>query len=160
MIKSITQMVVDGYESGVTDFMTRLGQAPAEVQQEFDVEIIQPILAVLRAPAVNEAAVLTITGHSDRVDTEGLTREQRRQQEFDASEARAASAAAGVQQRIIEQLPAPELTPDDFEAIAELAILPRPAGAAVLREKTDALSEDQRRMNRRVQFRVVRFQPS
>lgn len=155
MIQTITQTVVNGYFSGQLDFLERLGQSDQQVQLDFETEIIQPLLVVLSSP--DQSAVLTITGHSDRVDTEGLTREQRRKLEFDASDARANSAAEGVKQIIRNRLLG--FIPADFDEVQQLAILPRPSGAAVLREAADFLSEDQRRQNRRVQFRVVRFQP-
>ena len=155
MIKTITQTIVDGYGSGETDFLVRLGQSDPQVQLDFDTEIIQPILAVLTSP--DQSAVLTITGHGDRVDTEGLTREQRRQQEFAASETRMNSATEGVKQIIRGRFLG--FVPADFNELQQLAILSRAAGAAVLNEAAEILSEEQRKRNRRVQFRVVRFQP-
>jgi hypothetical protein len=156
MIKTITQMSIDGYGTGETDFATRLSLSDSQVQLDFETEIIQPILAVLSCS--DQSAVLTITGHSDRVDTEGLTREQRRQQEFDASQARSNSADEGVKEIIRSRFLG--FVPADFNELQQLAILPRPAGAAVLREGSELLTEEQRKRNRRVQFRVVRFQPS
>jgi hypothetical protein len=155
VIKTVTEMIVDGYGTGELDFLTRLSQAESLTQIGFDTEIIQPLLAVLETDS--ETAVLTITGHADRVDTEGLTREQRRQQEFDSSDARALSAVAGVRQLIDQQTPF--FIPADLNDLSQLHVADRPAGAAVLKESTDSLSEEQRQRNRRVQFRVIRFQP-
>lgn len=155
MQKIITQMIVADYGAGETNFLTRLGQADAQVQLDFENEIIQPIVAVLSS--ADETAVLTITGHSDRVDTEGLTREQRRQQELDASTARAQSADEGV--RTILHSRFPGMLPIDLDEIQSLAIVFRSSGAAVLAESSDFLSEVQRRQNRRVQLRVIRFIP-
>jgi flagellar motor protein MotB len=159
MIRTITQMIVDGYRSGETDFLTRLGQADAQVRSEFQTEIIQPILAVLTSP--NQTAVLTIAGHSDRVDTEGLTREQRRKQEFDASAARAESAAFGVRHLIANWFLSGGtiLTPEDVDDLAQIAIVYRASGAAYLIEAGSSLSAAQRLRNRRVQLRVIRFTP-
>ena len=149
-------MPIAGYGSGETDFPARLGLSDPQVKLDFETEIIQPILVVLTSP--DQSAVLTITAHSDRVDTEGLMREQRRQQEFTASETRANSATEGVKQIIRGRFLG--FVPADFDVLQQLAILPRAAGAAVPRESAEGLSEDQRTRNRRVQFRVVRFQPS
>ncbi len=44
MNKIITQTIVDGYGSGETDFLVRLGQADPQVQLDFKTEIVQPIL--------------------------------------------------------------------------------------------------------------------
>jgi hypothetical protein len=77
MIKTNSLAILDGYGSGETNFMAQLGTSDAQVQV-FDSFIFVPILAVLNSP--DQSAVLAIIGHSDRVDTEGLTREQRRRQ--------------------------------------------------------------------------------
>jgi len=63
MIKTITQMPIDGYGSGEIDFLVRLKLSDAQVQLDFETKIIQPILAVLTSP--DQSAVLTITGHGD-----------------------------------------------------------------------------------------------
>jgi hypothetical protein len=155
MIKTITQTIIDGYGSGETDFLTRFGQSDVQVQIDIETNILNPILAVLNSP--DQSAVLTVTGHSDRVDTEGLTREQRRQQEFAASGERANNAAEGVKQIIRDNFLG--VVPANLDELQQLAILVRAAGAAVLSESAEGLSEEQRRRNRRVQFRVVRYQP-
>ena len=155
MIKTISEAVIDGYGSGETDFLVRFGQSEVEVQIVIETNIFAPILAVLNTP--DQSAVLTITGHSDRVDTEGLTREQRRLQEFTASGDRALNATEAVKQIIRDNLPGFALL--DIDGIQQLAILPRAAGAAVLEETATGLSEEQRKRNRRVQMRVVHFQP-
>jgi hypothetical protein len=155
MIKTVTEMIVDGYGSGATDFLTRLNGADFLTQVGFDTQILQPMLAVLNTS--DESAVLTVTGHADRVDDPGLTREEIRQQEFDASDARAISAKAGVRELIDQNTPF--FIPADLNDMPQLFVADRPAGAAVLRENSVPLSEDQRKRNRRVQFRLIRFQP-
>jgi len=159
MIKTITEAIIDGYGSGETSFLARLGQSDVQVQSDIQTNIIEPLLAVLNSS--DQTAVLTVAGHSDRVDTAGLTREQRRQEELTASETRANDAAEGVKQLIRDRflLDAGVLLPVDLDDIQQLAILPRVAGAAVLRESAEELSEEQRRLNRRVQMRVVSFRP-
>lgn len=159
MIKTITQTIVDGYRSGETDFLARLGQADAQVRSEVQTEIIQPILAVLTSHM--QTAVLTITGHSDRVDTEGLTREQRRKQEWDASVLRAESAAFGVKHLIAAHFLSQGtiITPEEVDGLSQIAIVYRASGAAFLIEAGSPLSAAQRLRNRRVQLRVIRFQP-
>jgi hypothetical protein len=155
MIKTVTEMIVDGFGANETDFLTRLNAADMLTQVGFDTQIIQPMLAVLNTD--DESAVLTVTGHADRVDTPGLTREEIRQQEFEASDARAVSAKAGVREIINQQTPF--FIPDDLNDMDQIFVADRPAGAAVLREDSVPLSEDQRKLNRRVQFRLIRFQP-
>ena len=156
MIKTITEIIVDGFPSGQTDFLTRLNASDFLTQDGFDTHIIQPMIAVLETS--DQTAVLTITGHGDRVDTEGLSREERRQRELEASDARAISAKAGVRELINNQTPF--FIPDDLNDLEQLFVADRPAGAAVLKELGDSLTEEQRLRNRRVQFRLIRFQPA
>lgn len=155
MIRSITECIFDGYGSGQTDFLVRLNQADPALAVDFEISIITPLLEVLANP--DQTGVLTITGHSDRVDTPGLTREQRREQELQASADRSDSAEAGIKQILASRMAGP--APADWDDVQQLAFLSRVAGAAVLKEGGASLSEQQRRRNRRVQFRVVRFQP-
>lgn len=155
MQKIITHMIVDGYEAGETAFLFRLGQSNPQVQLDFENEIILPLVAVLSS--ADQTAVLTITGCSDRVDTEGLSREQRRQQELDASRARAESAEDGV--RTILESRFPGMLPIDLGEIQSLGIIQAPVGTAYLVENSASLSAEQRRRNRRVQFAVIRFIP-
>jgi hypothetical protein len=155
MIRSITEFVLDGYPAGELDFTIRLSQAGVETADLFEAMILQPVIDVLSTD--DQSAVLTITGHSDRVDTEGLTREQRRQREFEASDARAVSAREDVVLMVTNALP--HLQGVDFDGLAQIFIADRPAGAAVLRESASTLTEAQRRRNRRVQMRLIRFEP-
>jgi methyl coenzyme M reductase gamma subunit len=154
MNKLVTEAVVNGFGSGETDFLTRLNEADEETQDQFETQIIQPILAVLDTEA--ETAVLTITGHADRVDTPGLSHEERRKQELAASEQRTLSAVDGVRQIIDSRVI--WTVPDDLNELIQLHVADRPSGAAVLREDSEPLPEDQRLLNRRVNFRLIRFQ--
>jgi flagellar motor protein MotB len=155
MQKNFSFLILDGYGSGETDFSTRLAQSDPQVQSAFDEYIIQPLLVVLNS--AGECAVLTIEGHSDRVDSEGLNREQRRQMELDASNARAGSADAAVKQMLRARY-AGNL-PDDFDNQPNIAILSSGFGAAVLVEKGDSITWSQRLANRRIQMYVTRFTP-
>lgn len=153
MKKVVAQTPVDGYGSGELDFLGRLQSAP-EAFAAVQSEIVQPLVQVLTTDG--QTAVMTVTGHSDRVDDPGLSREQRRIKELEASQARAQSAVNGVLELIRS---AGVEVPDNFEELQQLEIADRGAGAAVLREFSDALGEDQRKRNRRVQIRVIRFEP-
>jgi hypothetical protein len=78
MVRTVSALTVDGYGSGEVRFLTRLNNSDPQVQQDFENLFIQPILRVI--PSDTITAVLVVEGHADRVDTAGLTREQRRQQ--------------------------------------------------------------------------------
>ena len=148
-------MILAGYGSGEIDFMMRLGQSDELVRTEIDNKILFPLLAVLNSP--DQSAVLVIVGHSDRVDTEGLTREQRLKQELRASEDRAFNDVEAVKQIIRDNLP--RFAPLDIDPIQQLTFVMIPSGAAQLMEPAEGLSEEQRRLNCRVQMGLVRFQP-
>jgi hypothetical protein len=47
VLKNVGEITIDGYASGETDFPTRLSESPAEVQDEFNLTVISPLLAVL-----------------------------------------------------------------------------------------------------------------
>lgn len=154
MTKTITESIVDGYESGSLDLLAALDAASDQVRQEFEDAVIAPMLAII--VNTGESGVVTVAGHGDRVDTPGLTREQRRLQELQASTDRASNAVDAITQIINERLKG--RVPADLNDLPQLALIPRASGAALLVESSDALSEDQRRRNRRVMIRVVRFQ--
>ena len=81
MQKDKHEFTVDGYGSGETDFLVRLSQDGIMQQLVIDT-IIDPIVAVLASG--DDGAVLTVAGHSDRVDTAGLSHIDRLAQEADA----------------------------------------------------------------------------
>ena len=153
MTKTITEAIVDGYESGNVALLDALSAASDEVRAQFDELVIQPILSIIGNP--RESGVATLAGHSDRVDTAGLSREQCRVQELEASTDRAFNAVDAIAQIVGERLG--EEVPPDLNELPQLALIPRATGAAVLVENAEVLGEDQRRRNRRVMIRVVRF---
>lgn len=153
MTKTITEVVVSGYPANNVDFVATLTAASDEVRDQFQFQIMEPIYAVLVTPG--ETAALSVAGHSDRVDTEGLTREQRRVQELQASVDRATNAVTAIKQMIKDRLG--PLVPEELDDLQQLDISPRAYGGAVLVESAAALSEAQRRKNRRVMIRLIRF---
>lgn len=154
MPKLFTDMTVDGFESGQTDFPTRLQQDNRG--QEFLDRVINPAVATMTSAA--ETVFIVITGHSDRVDDAGLSREQRRVKELDASAKRTESAKAEVVRSIEIQLISQGLTVEaqmkDRLQFVELSM-----GAAQLEKSGDVLSSADRLLNRRVNLQTVRFVP-
>ncbi len=163
MINIITAAEIDGYGSDDTNFDSALLNAPPESSSAFEAEIIAPIIEVL--DSADQTAVLLVTGHGDRVDTVGLTREQRRQQELDVSFTRSANAKQSVQRIVaIRRGSPPEISENElfdlFREIKQLVFSTRGAGAAGLVQAGDPLTEEQRRQNRRVAFTLIRFLPT
>jgi hypothetical protein len=154
VIKTVTEAVVDGYGPGEVALIPRLTEGEPQMRQAFEANVIEPLLAVVLSDG--ETAVLKIEGHSDREDSPGLSREQRRQSELAASVARANSATDGAFELLAFEFPG--LFPASDRA--QVGVMPTGAGGAQLVESADSLTEVQRRRNRRVSFILIRFQPS
>jgi len=157
MLKNVSEFILDGYGSGETDFLTRVSQSSQQVQDDLNLFIIDPLLAVLAS--TDQTAVLEIQGHSDRVDTEGLSREERRVQELQASADRANSADVGVFQIVAFNVPDPKTFPGDWADLNQVVIMRRVAGGAFLINSSAALTEEQRKQNRRVVLTLASFLP-
>ena len=152
MNKDIKQTPVDGYESGHTDFTEALAATTDDVRAAVE-EIVTAAITAIATP--DATCVLSIAGHSDRVDS-GVDRETARAQELQSSTDRAQSAEAFIINAIKLGL---DGAPDDLNDLSNFALLTRWSGAAVLKETDAALSETQRKRNRRVQIRAVSFMP-
>ena len=157
MLKNVGEITIDGYASGETDFPTRLSESPGEVQNEFNLTVISPLLAVLASS--DQTAVLIIQGHSDRVDTPGLSREACRLQELQASADRAKSADDGVFKIIASKVPDPQSFPADWADVSQVVVSTKVTGAALLVNSDTSLTEQQRKQNRRVIFTLATFLP-
>ena len=153
MQKDKHEFTVDGYGSGETDFLVRLSQDGIMQQLVIDT-IIDPIVAILASG--DDGAVLTVAGHSDRVDTAGLSHIDRLAQEADASLKRAQSAIEGIHAMVQQRSPG---APSDLDTLPFFFVFRRFAGAAVLINDAATLSDAERRQNRRVQIRLVVFTP-
>ena len=163
MIHTFTFATIDGYGTNDVDFDLALLNAPGDKKSAFETEIITPITELLNSP--DQTAVLSMTAHSDRVDTEGLTREQRRAQELDVSILRGDHALQSVQRIIAIRRGVSPAAPVEVMvnlvlSFQQLVIEAEGAGAAVLAQTGDSLNEEQRRQNRRVSFALIRFLPT
>ena len=152
MLKKKSEFVLDRYVSGQTDMNQRLAGDPT-AEQELVAQIIDPIVAVLKAGG-DVGAVLTVAGHSDRVDTPGLSHSACLTQESAASESRTDSAILGIHQLVQQRLPE---APADLDTLPFFFVFPRWYGAGILRHSDPNLTEAQRQENRRVMIRLVTF---
>jgi hypothetical protein len=150
MTKTITEFVLDGYGQGETDFKTRLTADMDVAYVSFDTQILQPLAQVLGDP--NQAAVLTIAGHSDLAGSGDEA--ARRQQELDASVNRMQSAVDGMEELLAET--APGYVAGSSDSNPQIAIYGRASGAALLAEP-NRIDEAHMSKNRRVQLRLTRF---
>lgn len=140
-----TRLTIDGFASGEVDFAARLAASNQTVRDDFDRLVMSPI--------VNGAdgVVVTICGHSDRVDT-GASHIACLQLEADASRQRANSADAVIFAKLSEWL---DPAPTSWDDLPQVATYWFGNGANLL--AVNPTNEDDRRRNRRVEFQVCRF---
>ena len=155
MLKVVSTMTIDGYGSGETDFLTRLASVPDSVREEFDNLIFFRLVEVLNT--ADQTAVLSMEGHSDRVDSGGLSREELRIQELTASVNRVNSAGDGIFQ-LLNNWFGPGFPPD-WADLSQVAVGFVACGGASLLHSTPSLSDAQRRANRRVVLHLMTFIP-
>lgn len=142
-----TKMVVDGFGSGEVDFAARLAASSQEVRDDFDTLVMSPLVNGL------DGVVLTICGHSDRVDT-GASHIDCLRLESESSKQRADSADATIFAMFAQWL---DPAPVSWDALPHIATYWFGTGATKL--AVNPRTEDDRRRNRRVEFQVCRFYP-
>jgi hypothetical protein len=155
VFKIVSTVVIDGYGSGETDFLAQLDRVPDSVREEFNNLIFFRLVEVLNT--TDQTAVLSMEGHSDRVDTEGLSREERRIQELTASVNRVNSAGDGIFQLLANHF-GPGF-PADWADLSQVVAGFAASGGAALLHSTPGLSDAQRRANRRVVLHLMSFVP-
>jgi len=155
VFKIISTVVIDGYGSGETDFLTQLDRVPDSVREEFNNLIFTRLVEVWSTN--DQTAVLSMEGHSDRVDTDGLSREQRRIEELTASVNRVNSAGDGIFQLLANWF-GPGF-PADWADLSQVAVGFVASGGAALLHSDPSLSDAQRRANRRVVLHLMSFVP-
>lgn len=155
MMQIVSSGELRGYLSGETDFRPAYDRACASVpgfQDQFDNDLVFPLVDLIYDSG--RTGVLAIIGRADRVDTPGLSREEIRQQEYDASSARCDGAFGGIYVLVQERF---GLFPDDWSN--RVHTMGVPTGASRLLYSHPDLSELERQQNRRVTFTLVQFTP-
>jgi hypothetical protein len=159
MAKTLTDLPISGFVAQEVAFSQLFGRLAASAKQTIRHEVVEPAVNAEHFPSNNQFCLITVLGHSDRVDTAGLSAEQRRAQELDASDKRASSAGDWVFDQITAALTAAGETPPTSVADAtNFDIFTMPCGAAALVNVVPT-NEAQRAENRRVQFVISTFTP-
>lgn len=159
MAKTLTDLPISGFVAQEVAFSQLFGRLTASAKQAIRHEVVEPAVNAEHFPSNNQFCLITVLGHSDRVDTAGLSAEQRRAQELDASDKRARSAGTWVFDQIAAALTAAGQTPPASVANStNFDIVTVPCGAADLVNVVPT-SEAQRAQNRRVQFVISTFTP-
>lgn len=145
-----TFMTLDGFGDGDTDFAARLAAADQSVRDEFDANIMFPMIN-----GMAEGVVLVVAGHADRIDNGAEDHAARLRREGDASYARAVSAEDEILVKIgTDWLDPP---PASWDELPEIAVLRQGRGATAL--AVEPADEADRQRNRRVALQVCRFFP-
>jgi hypothetical protein len=153
----LPQVEMYGYLSGETAFDPAYQRARTNIAgfaNDFDQNIIAPLAYVAQNPDL--AAHVQIIALADRVDTAGLSREQIRQQEFQASLDRANAASDGLFAILNNEVGGG--LGSGWSDVNNIAEFRQGIGASILAESGPNLSEAQRQRNRRVFFAVVTYQ--
>lgn len=151
-------VIMPGYQSGETAFdpvFIRAVDGVPGFADAFQQNVLTPVAE--DAQDQSRCGVLQIHGFADRVDTPGLSREQIRQQEFTASDARAVSTADGLFAMVNDA--AGGGLGSSWSDVPNIAIAAVGRGAPTLVENSANLSEIQRQRNRRIGIVYFRFVP-
>lgn len=155
----LNEVRCNGYASQHTDFGELYVTTPLSQDDINNLNVmIETAVSVERDPNSSSFCDITILGHSDRVDTSGLSSEQRRQMELDASTARAKSAQDWLFNEITNRLLAEGYAiPADLSSMQNVTIRAIPCGSADLEHKTPGNDEQKRRENRRLHILGVAY---
>jgi len=157
-MRSGTSIEVGGYAPEHIEFATVHAALGPQAKQFID-DMIEAAVVAESSPGGSRFSFITIEGHSDRVDTAGLTSEARRAKELEASELRAEAAQAfffeQITQRLLER---GFIVPADLPSAQNFEINIVACGSARLKHLVPA-GESQRRENRRVEILAVDFSP-
>jgi hypothetical protein len=156
MAQTFLRIVVDGFQSGEFDFPAALQRKPGLDKAAFD-DFISSLVVAEEDPSADTFWAVTFAGHADRDDDPGLTADQRRAAERDASRQRMLSAGNFVLTRVSDALSADGFAPlTTFNDGTNIAFDFVTAGAADL-VNPDPASEAERAQNRRVKILAIEF---
>ncbi|MFI9809531.1 hypothetical protein ACIHEJ_35255 [Streptomyces sp. NPDC052301] len=158
MPKQVVDLPVGGYGDHETEFKALFDSLNSRLQNLIFDEVVTPA-ASAEAASTGQFCAIMVLGHSDRVDTPGLTSEQRRADELAASTSRAESARDWLFDQIAELVVAQGgVVPADISSLQSVSLATAACGSADLIHLTPS-SPDERAENRRVHFFVSTFSP-
>lgn len=146
-----------GYPDHNIDFPALVGTLSEEDHKLLET-MIEGAVTAESDPAAGRFCVITVVGHSDRVDTAGVSREQARADELQTSELRAESAQSWFFEQLFERLKAEGRTaPVDIGSLQNVDLRVIACGAAELAKPNPGPND--RPLNRRVHFTGTMFTP-
>jgi hypothetical protein len=147
-----------GFASQQFDFPALHSQLNQNTRDLLEV-MIESAVTAESDPNAGRFCTIVIVGHSDRVDTPGLSSESRRAQELQASQLRAESAQAWFFNELFNRLQSQGFTPPvDLSSMQNVDLMTVACGSADLVHLVPS-GEQERRDNRRVHFIGTVFTP-
>jgi hypothetical protein len=158
MAQTFVRIAVDGFHADEFDFAAALQRKPVD-KAAFD-DFVSQLVVAEAEPDNGVFWSVAIIGHADRVDVPGLSIEERRALELEASRQRMESAANHLFfTEFANGLTDSGLTPPtSFDDATNVGLCFIRAGAADLVHPTPA-AEAERQANRRVKFLAICFSP-
>jgi hypothetical protein len=154
MSKSIFSIELQGFASGQTDFSAQLSTLPVEILEPF-AKLIDGTFEASSDPSGVKFMSISIVGHSDRQDLPGMSNEQRRESERQASQDRADSASNWLLNKLADMQNPGDVIQLDWRSVSNIGAAVIASGAAQLINPNPGSNEDLRVQNRRVQFFVT-----
>src|SRR4051812_349301 len=143
---------IRGYIAHETDMNALVTRRP-DLQVPEVTAIIDSAFEAFENTGGNKACAVTIVGYSDREDAPGLTDEQRRASEFQASQARADSASTWLLDKVNEIALGSGMSLEaDWNGVAAVSVEAIGVGASKLAHPPS--TEQDRLNNRRISFLV------
>src|SRR3954447_3717322 len=151
-MKSRFTVEIRGYKAHQTDFGELIAKRP-DLQTPEVTAIIDSAFEAFENTDGNESCTVVIVGHSDREDSPGLSDEQRRASELQASQARADSASAWLLDKMNSVVQDSGMQIElDWKGVGTVAVEAIGVGASNL--VTQPMTEEDRLNNRRIFFLV------
>ena len=143
---------IRGYNAHETDFTALLNRRP-DLQAPEVSAIIDSAFEAFENAGGNKSSAIVILGYSDREDAPGLTDQQRRASELQASQARADSASAWLLDKVNSVAQASGMQIEiDWKGVATVDVEAIGVGASDLAQQP--VTEQDRLNNRRIRFLV------
>jgi hypothetical protein len=161
---AVSDVTIDGFDSHRTSTKDAFLGLPAERIQQFEANILNPMVAAQMDPAGARRVAVVIIAHSDRQDSPGMADDARRADEDRISVERANDAEQFLFDQFADELQRAggevPVAGDRFDNSLAVSVVRVAAGAGRLLHVQPGNDETLRRQNRRVVFVAMTFPKS
>jgi len=161
---AVNDVTIDGFDSHRTSTKDAFLALPAERIQQFEANILNPMVAAHLDPAGARRVAVVVIAHSDRQDSPGMSDDARRQDEARISGQRADDATLFLFNQFLDEIQRAggQLIDADglFDNSLAVSVVRVAAGAGHLVHASPGNDESLRRQNRRVVFIAMTFPKS